>query len=212
MKQITFNSIIAGSLLISVAVNAGEIIPQAGSVAIAGAGSQSASKSFSGSGASAGAGASANASPTIVVGSGNTYEASDLSEGLPAVFIPALTTSNGTCMGSFSTGLVVSGFGGGVGKTYTSDECNARFNSNQMNALGYKYVAMEIMCGLPEVFAADARNSAANGTKPRCAQPAEPAEKVAWNPNDDYQNGLELARKYEAVSWFPADEKLIGAR
>ncbi len=132
----------------------------AGSESNSGASAGAAGFGFGGQGIGVGGGggsASANASPTIVVGSGNVYEAPDLGDHVPTMFIPNLTTSNGTCMGSFSSGLTVSGFGGGIGKTYTSGECNARFNANQMNALGAKQVAFEIMCSLDSVYDADQR-------------------------------------------------------
>ena len=136
-----------------------------------------------GVGGSSGASSNSNASPTIVVGSGNTYEASDLSKRVPGVWAPALTNSNGTCMGSFSSGVGVSGFGGSFGKTYTSAECNARFNANQMNALGAQGLAVEIMCGMDSVYEADQRMR-----KPVC------------KPREETQNT-------EAVSWFPIDDQ-----
>ena len=124
-----------------------------------------------GLGGGSSSGSSSSSSNQNIVGSGNTYnyEAPDLGDTVPTLFIPNLTTSNGTCMGSLSSGISVSGFGGGFGKTYTSEECNARFNANQMNALKAPGVAYEIMCGLDSVYNADMRSSVANGTVPRCA-------------------------------------------
>ena len=214
MKQNKLNLIIAVTMLAGVfgisAANAGEIIPQAGSVAIAGAGSKSDSFSAAGAGAGASAGASANNRNQNIVGSGNVYEASDISDSVPAVFVPALTTSNNTCANSFSGGGSGAGFGFSIGKTYVSEPCNIRFNANQMNALGYKHLAVELMCSMSSVFEADARNARANGTLPKCAQPVE--DKPIAAVDSDYEKGLELAKRYDPVTWFPADEKLIGAR
>lgn len=149
-------------------------------------------------------GASANASPTIVVGSGNTYEAADLGDSVPTLFVPNLTTSNGTCMGSLSTGIAVSGFGGGFGKTYTSAECNARFNANQLNALGAPDLAMEVMCAVDAIYNADQRMK-----RPRC-QPRD--EAGTTDSTTMYQNtapvgGGSGGAPMEAVDmkWFDKD-------
>lgn len=126
------------------------------------------------SGGSGGGGgsASSNASPTIVVGSGNTYEAADLSKAVPTLFIPNLTTSNNTCALSMSAGLALSGFGGSVGSTYVSDECNRRFDANQVLAIGGKsaqLLSLEIMCESDSVYFADMRMAKTTGSLPRCA-------------------------------------------
>jgi uncharacterized protein YecT (DUF1311 family) len=60
------------------------------------------------------------------------------------------------------------GIGLAFGKTYVSGPCNARFNANQLNAIGQSEMAMEVMCGISSVAEADARMAEAYGTLPKC--------------------------------------------
>lgn len=93
-------------------------------------------------------------------------EAPDLGEQVPGIVAPALTTTlSGTCFGSASGGVAGAGFGVTLGKTYEDKECQRRLNANSLNALGLSGLAMEVMCGTPEVLKADARMP-----KPVCAQ------------------------------------------
>ena len=94
------------------------------------------------------------------------------------MFIPNLTTSNGTCANSFSMGGSGAGFGVAFGKTYVSGPCNARFNANQLNSLGMGALAMETMCSIKSVYEADQRLKA-QGRIPRCVSTEAEADDTA---------------------------------
>lgn len=79
-------------------------------------------------------------------------EAPDLSKMVPDSSAPALTTSNGTCMGSSSVGGSGIGFGASLGTTWTDKECNARYNAQLMYNMGYKTEALQILCSLDDVY------------------------------------------------------------
>jgi len=148
---------------------------------------------FGGGGGAGGGGGSSQ----LITNNGNTYEAPDLSDGVVSVIIPALTTSNGTCMGSTSGGIGISGFGGSFGSTYTSDPCNVRFNANQMNALGAPELALEMMCSMDDVYEADKRIALRAGTRAKCM------------PRDEVDNEPTAMAEPVEMKWFEQDE--IGA-
>jgi len=144
---------------------------------IAGAGSTSqsgaAAQAQAGSvGYALGVGGSSGSSANNSISFDNHSVGSDLSDQVPTMFIPNLTTSNGTCANSFSMGGSGAGFGVAFGKTYVSGPCNARFNANQLNSLGMDKLAMETMCGIKSVYEADQRLKA-QGRIPRCVSREE---------------------------------------
>lgn len=68
---------------------------------------------------------------------------------VPSMGAPGLTTTlTETCMGSSSGGLVVAGFGGSLGSTWTDKECVNRLNAREVRTLGSDgaLAAKEIMC------------------------------------------------------------------
>lgn len=74
---------------------------------------------------------------------------------VPNVSTPGLTTTlTETCMGSWSAGVAVSGFGLGGGKTEVDQRCANRLDARQLDAQGYKVQAREVLCGTPEVRSA----------------------------------------------------------
>ena len=158
--------------------------------AVAGAGSQSQSQSGAAAGSASygyaqGGGGGGGGSSQLITNNGNTYEAVDMSERVPGVIMPALTTSNGTCMGSTSGGIGISGFGGSFGSTYTSNPCNVRFNANQMNALGQPELALEMMCSQDSVYEADLRRGLAGGKQVCTKRDEVSVDPVAtWFPEE----------------------------
>jgi len=64
----------------------------------------------------------------------------------PNVGASALTSSNGTCMGSSSIGGSGPGLGLSLGTTWTDDGCTHRYNAEMMYNLGHAEVATKIMC------------------------------------------------------------------
>lgn len=74
---------------------------------------------------------------------------------VPNVTSPGLTTTlTETCMGSWSVGGAVSGFGLGGGKTEVDTRCANRLDARELKTWGDAEVAKEVMCGTPEVRAA----------------------------------------------------------
>ncbi len=69
----------------------------------------------------------------------------------PSVVAPDLTTSNGTCHGSSSIGGSGAGAGLSFGTTWKDESCNLRYNATTMHEMGYKAVALRIMCQEPTV-------------------------------------------------------------
>jgi len=183
MKHLTIG--LALALSISVVAHAGGTN--------ANASSYSGADSFSqGIGVGGASGSSSSSRNELITNNGNTYEAQDLGDAVAAVIIPALTTSNGTCMGSTSGGVGVSGFGAAFGTTYTSDPCNVRFNANQMNALGQPDLALELMCSQDSVYEADLRMGLAGGKQictPRDEASTDPV--ATWFPTDN-QNTMAM--------------------
>lgn len=59
---------------------------------------------------------------------------------------PALTSSNGTCMGSTSAGGQGVTVGLSFGTTWTDEACNSRYDAISLNALGLREAAIERLC------------------------------------------------------------------
>ena len=91
-------------------------------------------------------GSAANNSMTL----NQTHEAYDR-DNTPDAYAPPLTTSNGTCMGSSSIGGSGPGLGLSIGSTWTDDQCSARYNAKMLHDMGYKEVAVNIMCQIDSV-------------------------------------------------------------
>lgn len=64
----------------------------------------------------------------------------------PDVIAPGLVTSNGTCMGSTSVGASGALAGVSLGTTWTSEECNLRYNSKHLESLGFTDAAALVSC------------------------------------------------------------------
>lgn len=73
----------------------------------------------------------------------------------PNVSAPALTTTmTETCMGSSSVGGAVPGFGLSFGTTWRDSACVRRLDARELNSLGYRLGAKELMCDSDAVRAA----------------------------------------------------------
>lgn len=64
---------------------------------------------------------------------------------------PALTSANGTCMGSSAAGAQGASFGISIGGTWTDDHCDRRYDSIRLQELGMTEAAMLLMCGKESV-------------------------------------------------------------
>ncbi len=90
---------------------------------------------------------------------------SDLSDQVPAVVAPSLTTTlSETCMGSTSMGIAGAGFGISFGSTWKDDACIRRLDSRELRSFGsglapndailFHFAAKERMCADPKIRAA----------------------------------------------------------
>jgi len=104
-------------------------------------------------GSEAASGSLSGASSDNSVSISQTYEQEDniRIKNTPDAYAPALTTSNGTCMGSVSAGGSGPGLGLSFGTTVKDESCNLRYNAEIINNMGFPKVAMKIMCQEPTV-------------------------------------------------------------
>jgi len=93
---------------------------------------------------------------------------------------PALTASNGTCMGSSSAGAQGAAFGLSFGSTWTDTDCDRRYDSIRLQELGMTEAAMLLMCNKPEVREAMELAGTACPDLKQKPQEAKP-EAVTWN-------------------------------
>jgi hypothetical protein len=115
--------------------------------------------------------AEANASTSSSSQQGNeqaistTNYGSDLSDQVPAVVAPSLTTTlSETCMGSTSMGIAGAGFGISFGSTWKDEACVRRLDSRELRSFGaglapndailFHFAAKERMCADPKIRAA----------------------------------------------------------
>jgi hypothetical protein len=90
----------------------------------------------------------------------------------------ALTTSNGTCMGSSSAGAQGVSFGVSVGSTWVDEGCDARYDAAALSAIGMHKAALARLCQKSEI--ADAiKTSGAEcpGVKKAVISSAAPVQK-----------------------------------
>lgn len=91
----------------------------------------------------------ANVNQTVSGGTDSTVHQSFGTQKIkntPSVNGAPLVSSNDTCMGSASGAVNVPGFGLGIGKTYTDDNCVMLKNSRELWNMGMKAAAMALMC------------------------------------------------------------------
>jgi hypothetical protein len=93
---------------------------------------------------------------------------------------PALTASNGACMGSSSAGAQGAAFGLSFGSTWTDTDCDRRYDSIRLQELGMTEAAMLLMCNKPEVREAMELAGTACPDLKQKPQEAKP-EAVTWN-------------------------------
>ena len=97
-----------------------------------------------------------------------TNHGSDLSDAVPAVVAPSLTTTlSETCMGSTSMGVAGAGFGVSFGSTWKDEACVRRLDSRELRSFGsglapndailFHFAAKERMCADPKIRAAALR-------------------------------------------------------
>lgn len=70
---------------------------------------------------------------------------------------PALTSSFDACLGSYSAGFGIYGFGVGAGKTYVVESCDRRKDAETAARMGLVPEAKEVMCESVRFFKASVR-------------------------------------------------------
>lgn len=75
---------------------------------------------------------------------GDRYEAARIP--VATAYAAGLTATNGTCFGSASGGLQGPGFGVTLGSTVFDDNCDRRYDSQELRALGQADAALALMC------------------------------------------------------------------
>ena len=91
-----------------------------------------------------------------------TNYGSDLSDSVPSVITPSLTTTlSETCMGSTSMGIAGAGFGISFGSTWKDEACVRRLDSRELRSFGvglapndailFHFAAKERMCADPKI-------------------------------------------------------------
>ena len=113
-----------------------------------------------------------------------TYEQEDniRIKNTPDAYAPALTTSNGTCMGSSSVGGSGPGIGLSIGSTWTDKECTLRYNAEIMHNMGYKDAVVNIMCQSEVVASAAPTLCGKASTNEVAVNPEPVGNYVASNP------------------------------
>lgn len=117
----------------------------------------------------------------------SVVKGSDLSEQVPNIVAPGLTTTlTETCMGSSSAGASGAGFGFSFGTTWRDGACVRRLDARQMGAFGDFSTAREMMCDSDLVRAAAkrvGRPCMEDGGKPYVA--VVPGVQVQDTPTDE---------------------------
>lgn len=125
-----------------------------GLLSIDGSYADSAISGSSSNGIAAAAGNNTNTAVTVQAAPVPTDTTLNL-KNVPNISTPGLTTTlTETCMGSWSVGGAISGFGIGGGKTEVDTRCANRLDARELRTWNEQDVAKEVMCGTPEVRAA----------------------------------------------------------
>jgi hypothetical protein len=157
----------------------------------------------------AGSSATANATTSSSSQQGNTQGitttnyGSDLSDQVPAVVAPSLTTTlSETCMGSTSMGIAGAGFGISFGSTWKDEACVRRLDSRELRSFGaglapndailFHFAAKERMCADPKIRAAFERVFMMTNRKDALCQSTSDDHVAAANKRAiDQANGIE---------------------
>jgi hypothetical protein len=132
---------------------------------------------------------SSTASTTATGGAviSQNYAGTDLSNAVPNVSAPGLsTTLTETCMGSSSGGVAGAGFGFSFGTTWRDTACVRRLDSRQIGAYGQYAIAFEMMCDsqlVREAAVRAGRPCVADGGKP-LGTPVLPADQIVQVPSE----------------------------
>jgi hypothetical protein len=74
------------------------------------------------------------------------YSGTTTVKNVPSMNAPPLTSSNDTCMGSWSAGVAVAGFGASGGNTYTDEHCKRIKMSRELWNKGMKAASLALDC------------------------------------------------------------------
>jgi hypothetical protein len=74
------------------------------------------------------------------------YSGTTTVKNVPAMNAPPLVSSNDTCMGSWSAGVAVAGFGASGGNTYTDEHCKRIKMSRELWNKGMKAASLALDC------------------------------------------------------------------
>lgn len=138
--------------------------------------SGNASSSSSSAGGTANISGSGNGGVANVTVGGDHYEAPRIP--VASAWAAPLTTSNGTCMGSSSAGGQGMSFGISFGSTWTDDDCDRRYDAQELRSQGLTKAATALMCQKESV-----RKAMKDAGTP-CPQDQEQAKAQAPTPAD----------------------------
>jgi len=170
------------------------------------------------------ANASANTSSSSQQGNAQaittTNHGSDLSDAVPAVVAPSLTTTlSETCMGSTSLGAAGAGFGISFGSTWKDEACVRRLDSRELRSFGaglapndailFHFAAKERMCADPKIRAAFERVYAMTDRKDAlCQSTSDEQAKAAAERAAAQAAGLEVSDDWYYVEDHRTDRQV----
>lgn len=160
---------------------------------------------ISGGGSGQGVGRDLNVSPSMNLNS----VGSDLSKSVPLVQAPQMTVLGGedSCLKSRSGGGAISGFGASFGTMVMDNECNRRVLSKLLMAYQESDLALAVLCGSPQMWAAAERTAKRKGTTSICFnEKPRSADVVSVKLREDLPAGpIDTSYDYE---WSLSEEKV----
>jgi hypothetical protein len=145
---------------------------------------------------------------------------SDLSDAVPAVVAPSLTTTlSETCMGSTSMGVAGAGFGVSFGSTWKDEACVRRLDSRELRSFGsglapndailFHFAAKERMCADKKIRAAFERVYMMTDRKDAlCQSTSDEQAKAAHQREADRAAGLDTNQGIYYVEDQRSDKKI----
>jgi len=111
---------------------------------------------------------------------------------------PALTSSIDACLGSYSAGFGVYGFGLGAGKTYLIKSCDIRKDAETSARMGLVAEAKEVMCSSTRFFKASIR----------AGRPCFPEEEMIDELTDTELSYFNSIQEHNALGFNPTEKHI----